>query len=639
MTTLTWSQNDSVQVIDEVLVSVPLVLKLETKLLQNVLTAEEIKEINANDVGELVSRFAGVNVRSYGGLGGMKTVSSRSLGSQHTAVVLDGFVFQQSQTGQVNFGQLQPSNVISISESKNGELKKNLPVSAMINGSTFFIQRFENAFAKEKLSIRASVGYGSFDRYQGDIAVRFRPNKWLISVTGSFRSAEGIYPFTYRNGYQTVSAFRSNNDYQDQTFTGTIGRQFKRSAFRIGYSNLSIDQGLPGAVIYYNNTQNERLATNDQRLFGDYEWIGGKIAIRGYAQAYEGKMSYTDPDYLFGVGLQTDYLNRYINSGLTLLTKLSGHWNFHGGVETILSDLRVSDEAFADPNRIHILGSLRTNYTRQKIEFVIQASAQMVNETTKDNERSFARLNPYISLTHTIRDGKYQHYLWYRNSFRMPSFNELYYNAIGNTELKPEEANQLNYGWQIIPFYPMNKLRIRANGFVNLVNNKIVAIPTQNLFVWSMQNVGRVFIYGGELLIDNDWKIKKHWKISSQVNYTFQRSTDITEKGSPTYMNQIAYTPVHTGNIGLRLEYKSTGIRISNYLVSKRYALNENIEANEVQGFWVADVSVFHRFEWKKNTITASFSVNNIFNEQYAFIRAYSMPGTNCLLTLRYAFN
>lgn len=607
--------------------------------MQNVLTEAEIKEINANDVGELVSRFAGVNLRSYGGLGGMKTVSSRSLGSQHTAVVLDGFVFQQAQTGQVNFGQIQPSNVISISDTQDTEVKKNLPVSAVINGSTFFIQRFENAFGKRKLAIRSSIGYGSFDRYQGDVAIRYRPNKWLLSVTGAYRSAEGIYPFTYRNGYQTVSAFRTNNDYEDYNLTGTIGRQFKKSSFRLGYSNLSIDQGLPGAVIYYYNAQNERLTTNDQRIFGDFEWGGNRIAIRTYVQGYHGKMSYTDPDYLFGKGLQRDYLNRYVNGGVTLLTKLSGKWNFHGGIETILSDLNVNDSSFASPVRTHLLGSLRSIYSTGCLDIKIQLSSQLVNEHTTSSQRSFLRLNPYVTITHKLQNGKYQQSLWYRNSFRMPSFNELYYNAIGNTNLKPEEANQLSYGWQITPFHPMNNLRIRANGFVNLVNNKIVAIPTQNLFVWSFQNVGEVFIYGGELIIDNDWMLGNHWRLSSQVNYTIQRSLDITKKGSPTHMDQIAYTPVHTGNIGLRLQYKNSGIRISNYLVSKRYVLNENIADNEIAGFWLADLNLFYRFEWKKNIIVASFSVNNIFNKQYAFIRAYSMPGTNCLVTLRYAFN
>lgn len=636
---MSWGQKDSIQSIEEVLVSVPLLLVVDTKSEQNMLTSQEIKEINANDVGELVSRFAGVNLKSYGGLGGMKTVSSRSLGAQHTAVVLDGFVFQQAQTGQINFGQIQPSNVIAISDSKSTELKKNLPVSAVINGSTFFIQRFENSFGKEELAIRTSAGYGSFDRFQGDLAIRYRPKKWLFSATGSYRSSEGLYPFTYRNGYQTISAFRMNNDYNDYNFSATIGRQFKKSVFRMGYSNLAINQGLPGAVIFYNNTQNERLSTHDQRIFSDYEWAGKKLAVRSYVQAYQGEMRYSDPDYLFGVGLQTDYSNRYVNGGVTLLTKLKGKWNVHGGVEMIMSDLIVSDSSFVSPKRTHLLGSFRTNYLSNRMEVIAQVSSQLVNETTTSTFRSFVRLNPFVSITHKIHDGKFQQHLWYRNSFRMPSFNELYYNTIGNIELKPEDAHQVDYGWQLLPFKDFKLLRIRTSGFVNLVDNKIVAIPTQNLFIWSMQNVGRVFIYGGEVMIDTEMKIGQNWKFSSQVNYTFQKSLDITDKGSPTYLDQIAYTPVHSGNIGFRVEYRSTGIRISNYLVSKRYSLNENIETNEVEGFWVADVTLFHRFEWKKNTITASFSVNNIFNEQYAFIRAYSMPGTNCLITLRYAFN
>ena len=38
------------------------------------------------DVAEAVKHFAGVQVRDYGGIGGLKTVGVRGLGAMHTGV-------------------------------------------------------------------------------------------------------------------------------------------------------------------------------------------------------------------------------------------------------------------------------------------------------------------------------------------------------------------------------------------------------------------------------------------------------------------------------------------------------------------------------------------------------------------------
>ena len=52
---------------------------------------EAIERLGLQNLSDVVKRFAGANVRDYGGIGGMKTVSVRNLGAHHTAVSYDGF--------------------------------------------------------------------------------------------------------------------------------------------------------------------------------------------------------------------------------------------------------------------------------------------------------------------------------------------------------------------------------------------------------------------------------------------------------------------------------------------------------------------------------------------------------------------
>ena len=51
-----------------------------------ILSKEALTNLQALQVSDAVKHFAGVTVKDYGGIGGLKTVSIRSLGAQHTAV-------------------------------------------------------------------------------------------------------------------------------------------------------------------------------------------------------------------------------------------------------------------------------------------------------------------------------------------------------------------------------------------------------------------------------------------------------------------------------------------------------------------------------------------------------------------------
>ena len=78
------------------------------------MTREDIDRLGIHELSEAVKRFAGANVRDYGGIGGMKTVSVRNLGAQHTAVSYDGLTISNTQAGQIDIGRFSLDNVESV---------------------------------------------------------------------------------------------------------------------------------------------------------------------------------------------------------------------------------------------------------------------------------------------------------------------------------------------------------------------------------------------------------------------------------------------------------------------------------------------------------------------------------------------
>jgi outer membrane cobalamin receptor len=229
--------------------------------------------------------------------------------------------------------------------------------------------------------------------------------------------------------------------------------------------------------------------------------------------------------------------------------------------------------------------------------------------------------------------------IMYRNSMRVPSFNELYYNQIGNVNLLPEQANQFSVSFSLQRSNNKWKNAAKLSTYYNNILDKIVAVPTKNLFIWSMQNIGRVQIFGLEGMYENTYHLKTDLSVSVLMTYNYQSAIDVTSRASATYGDQIAYLPKHSGNIDLTFFYKKNGCRIGVTGMDKRYALNENIPSNQVDGFCLIDLSAFRNVEIKSHTLKIHLACRNVLNNSYAYIRYYVMPGRNYQVSLSYAFN
>lgn len=649
--TLPIQQLSSVQIVQSLLL-----VRMETPR-YSIISRKEIEEMQANDVGEVLQKIPGVNLKSYGGLGGLKTISVRSLGSQHSAVSVDGFSIQNSQTGQVNLAQIQTNNLESIALGVGDQSGYLIPVSAQIAGNNVSVQTFEMSFPRygDSLQIRANTRIGSFGQVSGYGAAKVKIKKGFVSGFGNYRRSNGLYPYQIQNGTASVSAIRSNNDYRDQYFGGVVGYEFKKNFWvRLNYKRSKIDQGLPGAVILYNNSADERLTTGDHSASADTRFrIGKAVHARVYCNGNSNSMSYFDPTYFNSAGqVDVTYQNRNLNAGIVgqghLIIKSEHKYNraYYFGVEGGLSDLISSDTLFAQPLRKQVSGILGTRLDFGKFKIRAHVSGQFVNESNSTGleGKNVIGVNPKISIE-TRESNRYfaRHRIWYRNSLRVPSFNELYYNNIGNTDLNPEKANQFGYNLSFYPIDQKNKrIWITTSAYFNQITDKIVAIPTQNLFTWSIQNVGIVNAMGGEVTANTrlGFGSSKRFVVAISMNYSYQRSVDRSDSTHPTFGHQIAYIPMHTGNVDLTISYKNFGGKMSNYLVSKRYSLNENNLANELDGFSISDFSLFYTFEWKKKqSLRVQFQAKNVFNKSYSYIRSFVMPGRNYLISINYAFN
>ena len=616
-----------------------------TKTIDRILTLRRatILELQAEDVGQLVQKFAGVSIRSYGGLGGLKTISLRSLGSQHTSIVIDGFTLSNTQTGQINLGQIQTENIESIQLLSGGQNSYLVPSSVLVSGSAVMIESYENTFSSDKNQVRFTSKVGSFGQFDNYLSYKFNGKNFFITAFGKYRFADGEYPFTIQNGKNEYSGIRLNNHFEDAQAGISAGFKFGKSGcLNVAYKKDFTDQELPGAVILYSTVASQTLKTIGDRFQLAYLNQFKKISIRLFGTFQQMNLNYKDSTFLndFG-GINSNYRNDVIQLGTNIRWVLNENWNIFTGTEEQYSKLNTTELGFGVPERFHNFSNLGSCYSFGSMKITAQLSTQYISEENKMVKRDEVfRINPFAQVE-SLEYGKTWRFSWnlfYRNSFRMPSFNELYYNNVGNVNLKPENADQLSAGISVSPKYKKWSFVKRSNIYFNQVRDKIVAIPTKNLFIWSMQNVGKVNIFGIETSVDAQYSINSKWIISAALNYTFQSARDITDRDSPTFGNQIAYIPKHVVNADITLKWKQSGLRISNFSNSLRYSLNENIPSNQVNGFLITDLAIFTRLPIKNHDFRLQFSCKNCFNSSYAIIRYYVMPGRNYLISLNYAF-
>ena len=165
-----------------------------------------------------------------------------------------------------------------------------------------------------------------------------------------------------------------------------------------------------------------------------------------------------------------------------------------------------------------------------------------------------------------------------------------------------------------------------------------MAFPSHNLFSWTMLNYGTVWIAGAELNAGLEYQFVKHYYLRFNGNGTYQKAVDRTDPLGKTFNHQIPYTPVWSGSTSLGLETPWFTITYATILCAKRYALGENIPANEVPGYVDHSITIGHEYPIKDTKLGFKIEFLNLANKNYSIIRNYPMQGFGCRGRISFEF-
>ncbi len=234
------------------------------------------------------------------------------------------------------------------------------------------------------------------------------------------------------------------------------------------------------------------------------------------------------------------------------------------------------------------------------------------NEMAKDYQ------NPFLfSAGYYLNTKYYQLKVNSSKNYRIPTFNDLYWQPGGNLNLKAETS----YQFDINQNFKYKFLDFNISTYYTSITNMIRWIPTADGF-WQANNTDEVAIYGTDVFLSIKQKFNNH-SIQLNSNYSFVKSIDQkTDK-------QLTYTPINKFNFQLFYAYKNFSIAPSFLYVGEIFTTASNDKASALDAYGIVDIDIQQKIKFKKNPFIINLKIKNAANTVYTNMPERVMPGRN----------
>ena len=618
------------------------------------LSGQELDALNSFSVADAIRYFSGVQLKDYGGVGGLKTINIRSMGTNQVGVFYNGIQLGNAQNGQVDLGKFSMDNIEEISL-YNGQRSKIFQSARDFgSASSIYIQPRKPHFASNKnTNIKANLKFGSFDLINPSLLMEYKINNNIsLSFNGEWINASGKYKVHYRRvlpkskivAYDTV-AIRQNGDINAVRLEAALYGTLEKGTWNVNFYNYSSDRGVPGAVINNKWKRGERMQDINSFVQGNM-----KLAISDrwntllnikYASDYT---HFENFDYtLYPTNNKFRQKEFYIATAnlfyLTDFWDVSFSYDFQ--YNTLDADFQRMDnyDIFAYPRRTSHWLSLATSLDLNRLKIQASLLGTLIHETVRKYNAPDDKhvMTPAVFASYRLLPNEdLRLNAFAKKIFRVATFNEMYYVEMISSNIKPEYATQYDLGLKYTkrPRYSIVKnIDAQIDVYYNLVEDKIICTPKSPLFKWTTYNLGLVKIKGLDVSVGNMFRMGNVF-LQTKLQYTYQEARNYTDPGDTFYGHQIPYIPWHSGTVIASALYKDWTLNYSFIYTGERYSQSDNIVYNHVQPWYTHDVSLVKKFKINDMNFKATLEVNNLFDQDYEVIFNYPMPKRNYRFSL-----
>ena len=208
---------------------------------------------------------------------------------------------------------------------------------------------------------------------------------------------------------------------------------------------------------------------------------------------------------------------------------------------------------------------------------------------------------------------------------------------MGNPNLAPEDANLINLGIQKSIRFPKVQWQGTLDAHYTQTKNKILAIPSKDLFNWSIQNIGEVIAVG--LDIGSSMRIPfRKMTLNLNTTHSLLQAKDVTEENFSFQSDQLAYVPYYSANYSADLEFKAFSINSSLIYNGVRYTLSHVSVDTYLPSYIDWNFGIRKKLDFGMNHLEIEGKIMNILGKNYEVIKSFPTFGRHFQFRLTYNF-
>ncbi len=596
------TQKDSVLTLETVVLS-------DVKLLKNTYGFKTTKlkdSVLENDSKSFtdVLRFNSNIYFKENGYGMVASPSFRGTNASQTAVIWNGISINSQLNGQTDFNLINTNNFDQI-VIKNGGGSVQYGSGAIggsihLNNTLDFSSHFEH---------QVRLNYGSFNTQKASYTTNYGNSKFAANFGFQYVTSDNDYKYLDTDDVNENGAFNNLN------FNLNLGYFISdHSIIKLFHQSFIGERELSGTL---NTISRSKYLDENFRSMLEWTTIGStitsKVKLAHLQELFKFYQNKTADNYSFGK--VNTYLIKHIldyNVSNKLALKSILDYNY----------FEADGSSFGSPNR--------------------NVFSTTAIATYKPNAKSAIGLNIRQDVTSGFKspllfsvDGSYRFNTNYKvllnasKNFRVPTFNDLFWQPGGNPNLKPETSYQVDLGHQI----SYKWVTLDFNTYY-IKNENLIQWKPSNSGFWSPINIDQTHSYGAEVGLTATKSLGKHqFKFTGNYSYTISENTQ-TKK-------QLIYVPKHKATLNLAYNYKRLSFYYQHLYNDMVFTTSDNLTGPfySLPDYDLANTGInYQLIKNKSHDLKIGLDINNVFNVKYNNVAFRPMPNQNYNIQIHYKF-
>jgi vitamin B12 transporter len=525
------------------------------------------------------------------GLGMVSSPSFRGTTAQQTSVVWNGININSQLNGQTDFNTISTSdfNSISIRAGGGSVLYGSSAIGGAIslNNEMLFGKAFSNTI---------HAAYGSFNTSALAYRLQYSTEKFSAQVSFSANNSDNDY------SYPDADYKNENGQYRNAGFNANFGYKLGGDDFLKFYTRI-YDGERHFALISPSDTKTKYRDFNTWHLL-EWDHFAGRFTSRAKAALLTERYQYyenIESDY-YTFGKAQTVIGKY-----DLTFDVSRKIKLNSIVDFTQNNGRVS-ETNTEKRSIASVALLMNHQLSERFKYELGLKKEITNNYESPLLFSAGTLYA-ITKNYSLKANL-------SKNFRIPTFNDLYWDGLGNPDLKPETSLQGEIGNEIV----VKDFRISLTVYCINIKDMIRWTPGAS-GVFAPENTDKVKIYGAETGLHWNRKINVH-TFEANILYAYNKSEN-ADTGK-----QLIYVPFHKITASAGYSYRKWSFTLQHLFTDKVYTQTDNSPTKIVPYYNVTDFDLAYDFG-KKDNYRLGCSARNLLNENYQSVEGRYMPQRN----------